>query len=98
MFSKFKKPDYRIVYVENDRSLGNYYKIEKREFFGYTTYYFQIPNSAFFDQTEFRFKTFEAAKEELDLLVQGKSKYNTFSQVVYSASKKPQSKVVEQSA
>lgn len=96
MFKKLKKPDYRIVYVENDKDFGNYYKIEVREFFGYKTYYFKVPNSIFFDQTEFRFKTFEAAKEELDLLVQGKSKYNCFSQVVYQASRKEQ--VIEHSS
>lgn len=77
------KPDYRIVYVENDTSYGTYYKIERKDVFGYRTYYFHIPDDIFFDRQEFRFKTFDAAKEELDLLMQGKSKYNYFRQVVY---------------
>jgi hypothetical protein len=81
------RPKYRIVYVENDFNFGNYYKIQSKYLLGYQTYYFRVPNSAFFDQTEFRFKTFEAAKEELNLLLQGKSKYNCFQEVVYDTSK-----------
>ena len=94
-----KRPDYRIVYVENDNSYGEYgpyYKIEVKKLFGYQDYYFRVPNSISFDQNEFRFKNFDDAKEELDLLVQGKSKYNCFEKVVYEASKKEQ--VIEQSA
>lgn len=80
-----KKPNFRIVHVENDPNFGSYYKIEIRELFWYKTYYFRVPNSISFEQNEFRFKNFKDAKEELDLLVQGKSKYNCFSKVVYEA-------------
>ena len=83
---KSKKPDYRIVHVENDPYNGEYYKIETRELFWYKTYYFRVPNSIYFEQNEYRFKTFEAAKEELDMLMNGKSKYNCFEQVVYETS------------
>ena len=91
-----KKPDFRIVHVENDPYFGSYYKIETKTIFGYKTHYFRVPNSIFFDQNEYRFKTFEAAKEELDMLMQGKSKYNCFSKVVYESSAKKES-VIEHS-
>ena len=83
----FKKlPNYRIVHVENDPYYGSYYKIEKRALFGYRTHYFRVPGSIFFEQNEFRFKTLEGAKEEFDMLIQGKSKYNCFEKVVYDSS------------
>ena len=94
---KFKKPDYRIVHVENDPYNGSYYKIETRAMLGYKTYYFRVHNSIYFDQTEYRFKTFEAAKEELDMLIQGKSKYNCFEKVVYETSSSKEN-MVEHSA
>ena len=77
------RPAYRIVYVDHDRHFGTYYKIEQRDVFRYRTYYFDVPDSPFFEQQEFRFKTYDDAKEELDLLIQGKSKYNCYSEVVY---------------
>ena len=82
---KLKKPNFRIVHVENDPSFGSYYKIETRELFWYRTYYFRVPNAISLDQNEFRFRTFESAKEELDMLMDGKSKYNCFSKVVYES-------------
>lgn len=94
---KLKKPTYRIVHVENDPNFGSYYKIEVKKLFTYDTYYFRVPNSITFDQSEYRFKTFEAAKEELDMLVQGKSKYNCFSKVVYEVTPKKE-ETIEYSA
>ena len=81
------RPKYRIVYVENDFNFGNYYKIQSKYLLGYQTYYFRVPNSISFGQNEFRFKNFDDAKEELELLMQGKSKYNCFQEVVYDTAK-----------
>ena len=87
MLNLRKRPDFRIVKVENDIYNGDYYKIESKDLVGYHTYYFQVPNSPF-NQEDFRFKSFDAAKEEVDLLIKGKSKYNLNESVVYKAYKK----------
>lgn len=82
---KKNKPEWRIVHVENDDLFGkSYYKIEHLGplKLRYHTYYFPI-HYKYFDDREFRFHTYEEAKQEIDKLVQGLSNYCYCEKVVY---------------